>query len=118
LPPKSGKRLASLVPFALEDQVAARSTRCTSPVGTQEESGAVETAIVDREQLAATLASLAEQGLVPVAAYGAPQLTPVTPNTLTIVTDGAHDERAPPGWGRLLHGTHGRPTGSRITHAR
>jgi general secretion pathway protein L len=88
LPPKSGKRLASLVPFALEDQVAAEIDTLHFAIGTQADDGAVDTAIIDREQLAGYLAALGEYGLTPVAAYGAPQLTPVTPGTITIVTDG------------------------------
>lgn len=88
LPPKSGKRLPALVPFALEDQVAAEIDTLHFAIGTQDDDGTVDTAIIDRDQLTAYLGALAEHGLTPVAVYGAPQLTPVTPGTITIVTDG------------------------------
>jgi general secretion pathway protein L len=87
LPPKSAKRLATLVPYALEDQLAAEIETLHFAIGTQDDVGIVETAVVDRETLTERLAALAEHGLSPVAAYGSTQLTPVIPATTTLLVE-------------------------------
>ena len=87
LPPGSGKRLAALVPFALEDQVAAELETLHFAIGAQTADGAVETAIIDRDTLSAHLSTLAAHGLTPAAAYGTTQLTPVIPATTVILIE-------------------------------
>jgi general secretion pathway protein L len=89
LPPKSGKRSAALVPFALEDQLAAELETLHFAVGPQADDGSVDTALVDRDTLAAGLATLAAHGLAPTTAYGAAQLLPATPSTRVLLVEGA-----------------------------
>jgi general secretion pathway protein L len=88
LPPKSGKRSAALVPFALEDQLAAELETLHFAVGAQADDGTVETALVDRDTLSAGLAALAAHGLMPTSAYGAAQLLPATPATRVLLVEG------------------------------
>jgi general secretion pathway protein L len=88
LPPKSGKRLPTLVPFALEDQLAADVDALHFAIGPQADDGAVETAIIDREVLSAALTTLQSHGLKLTAAYGTIQVTPAIPATTVLLIDG------------------------------
>ena len=88
LPPKSGKRLATLVPFALEDQLAADFDTLHFATGRQAEDGTVETALIDRATLEVGLATLTAHALAPVAAYGALQVTPCIPATTVLLIEG------------------------------
>jgi len=88
LPPKSGKRIPTLVPFALEDQLAAELDTLHFATGSQAEDGAVDTAIIDREVLTRHRAALLGHGLKVVAAYGTIQVTPVIPSTTVLLVEG------------------------------
>ena len=88
LPPKSGKRVATLVPFALEDQLAAELDTLHFATGTQADDGSVDTAIIDREVLATHRATLERHGFTVAAAYGTIQVTRAIPATTVLLVEG------------------------------
>ncbi len=88
LPARGGARLAKLVPFALEEQLAADVESQHFALGKQGEDRRVPVAAIERGRLAGWLARLAQAGLSPAAVYPDSLLTPDNPAHVVVLIDG------------------------------
>ncbi|HEY4368556.1 MAG TPA: type II secretion system protein GspL [Steroidobacteraceae bacterium] len=88
LPPKSGAKLLQIIPFALEEQLAADVEDLHFAVGKRETRPGTPVAVVARELVDKWLAALATAGLQPEALYAETSVLPVTPNGITLLVDG------------------------------
>jgi general secretion pathway protein L len=88
LPPKSAAKLAQIVPFALEEQLASDVETLHFAIGKRDERPGTPVAIVARKRMDEWLEALNSAGLVPSAMYADTQAVPVTPNGVTLLLDG------------------------------
>lgn len=89
LPLKSGARLAQVVPFALEEHLAADVEDLHFAVGKREGRPGTPVAVVARARMEAWLASLADAGMQPDAIYAETSALPEMPNGVALLIDGA-----------------------------
>jgi len=88
LPPmKGGAKLAQVVPFALEDQLATDVDDLHFAVGKRSARPGTPVAVVAHEQIQTWLAELKAAGLYPVALISATSTLPITPDAITLVVD-------------------------------
>jgi general secretion pathway protein L len=89
LPPKSsGAKLLQIIPFALEEQLAADVEDLHFAVGKRETRPGTPVAVVARELIDKWLAALATAGLQAEAMYAETSVLPITPNGITLLVDG------------------------------
>jgi general secretion pathway protein L len=88
LPARGGARLAKLVPFALEEQLAADVETLHFALGRQGADRRVPVAAVERSRLAGWLERLAAAGLAPAALYPDTLVTPDNPAHVVVLLDG------------------------------
>jgi len=88
LPGRGAARLAKLVPFALEEQLAADVETLHFALGKQGEDQKVPVAALERARLAGWLERLREAGLAPAALYPDSLLTPDNPAHVVVLLDG------------------------------
>lgn len=89
LPLKSGAKLLQVVPFALEEQMAADVEDLHFALGRRDERPGTPVAVVSHEQMAAWQTMLQEAGLHAEAIYAETSALPVTANGVTLLIDGA-----------------------------
>jgi general secretion pathway protein L len=88
LPLKSGAKLAQIVPFALEEQLASDVELLHFAVGKRDVRPVTPVAVVAHARMSEWLAMLAEAGLQPDAVYAETSALPETPNAVTLLIDG------------------------------
>jgi len=88
LPARSGGRLAKLVPFALEEQIATDIDAMHFAIGRQRDDRRVPTAAVERARIAGWLGALEAEGLVPAAVYPDSLLAPDNPAHVVLLLEG------------------------------
>jgi general secretion pathway protein L len=89
LPVKSGTKLAQVVPFALEEHLAADVEDLHFAVGKRETRPGTPVTVVSHARMQAWQALLADAGLHADAIYPETAALPVTPNAITLLVDGA-----------------------------
>lgn len=89
LPLKSGARLLQVVPFALEEQMAADVEDLHFAVGRRDARPGTPVAVVSLAHMDAWLAALRATGLHADGIYAETSILPVTPNGVTLLVDGA-----------------------------
>lgn len=89
LPLKSGAKLAQVVPFALEEQMAANIEDLHFAIGRRDERPGTPVAIVSLAQMDAWLSALRDVGLHADSIYAETSVLPATPNGVTLLVDGA-----------------------------
>jgi general secretion pathway protein L len=89
LPVKSGAKLAQVVPFALEEHLAADVEDLHFAVGKRDGRPGTPVAVVARSRMEAWQALLANAGLQTDAIYPETAALPETPNAVTLLIDGA-----------------------------
>jgi general secretion pathway protein L len=89
LPVKSGAKLAQVVPFALEEHLAADVEDLHFAVGKRDTRPGTPVAVVARSRMEAWQALLANAGLHADAIYAETAALPETPNAITLLIDGA-----------------------------
>lgn len=89
LPVKSGVKLAQVVPFALEEHLAADVEDLHFAVGKRETRPGTPVAVVSHARMDAWQALLADAGLLADAIYPETAALPETPNAVTLLIDGA-----------------------------
>ena len=87
LPSRSGAKLARLVPFALEEALAADVETLHFAVGRQGSDRRVPVAALERDRLSAWLAELAAVGLAPGALYPDSLVVPANPAHVVVLID-------------------------------
>jgi general secretion pathway protein L len=85
--PLKGGKLAQVVPFALEEQLAADVDELHFAIGKRESGAGVPAAVVSHERMEGWLARLRAVGIEADAMYGDTALVPVTPNGVTLLVD-------------------------------
>ncbi len=88
LPARGGGKLAKLVPFALEEQLATEIEAMHFALGRQGADGRVAVAAVERERFAGWLAALESAGLAPAAIYPTSLVVPDNPAHVVVVLEG------------------------------
>lgn len=89
LPLKSGVKLAQVVPFALEEQLASDVEDLHFAIGKREATAtATPVAVVSRDNMDLWVGSLRGAGLQPEAIYAETAALPVTENGVTLMIDG------------------------------
>jgi len=88
LPPKSGAKLLQIVPFALEEQLAADVENLHFAVGKRETRPGTPVAVVSRAQMDGWISALSAAGLHAEAIYAETSALPITPNGITLLVDG------------------------------
>jgi general secretion pathway protein L len=89
LPLKSGSKLAQVVPFALEEHLAADVEDLHFAVGKRDARPGTPVAVVAHARMQAWQALLADAGLPVDAIYAETAALPETPNGITLLIDGA-----------------------------
>jgi general secretion pathway protein L len=89
LPVKSGAKLAQVVPFALEEHLAADVEHLHFAVGKRETRPGTPVAVVSHARMEAWQALLADAGLHADAIYPETAALPATPNAVTLLIEGA-----------------------------
>jgi general secretion pathway protein L len=89
LPLKSGAKLAQVVPFALEEQLAADVEDLHFAVGKREGRPGTPVTVVSRARMDEWRDSLNAAGIFPDAMYAETAALPITPNGVTLVIDDA-----------------------------
>jgi general secretion pathway protein L len=87
VPLKSGGKLAQVVPFALEEQLAHDVDDLHFAIGKRESRPGVPVAVASHEHMQAWLAQLRAAGIDPSAIYGESAMVPPTPNGVTLLID-------------------------------
>jgi general secretion pathway protein L len=90
LPARGGAKLAKLVPFALEEQIATDIDAMHFALGRQRADLRVPVAAVERERFAGWLAALEAAGLAPAAVYPDSLVVPDNPAHVVVVLEGDH----------------------------
>jgi general secretion pathway protein L len=88
LPARGGGKLAKLVPFALEEQLASEIEAMHFALGRQGADGRLPVAAVERTRLAGWLAALEAAGLAPAAVYPDSLTVPDNPGHVVVVLEG------------------------------
>jgi general secretion pathway protein L len=96
LPVKSGARLAQVVPFALEEQLASDVEDMHFAVGRRDSRPGTPVAAVALSAMDTWLAALKSAGIAPTAMYSESAAVPLTANGVTLVVEGVriHVQRA------------------------
>jgi general secretion pathway protein L len=96
LPVKSGARVAQVVPFALEEQLASDVEDMHFAVGRRDSRPGTPVAAVALSSMDTWLAALKSAGIVPSAMYSESAAVPLTPNGVTLCVEGVriHVRRA------------------------
>jgi general secretion pathway protein L len=101
VPTKSGAKLALMVPYALEEQLAADVETLHFAVAKRDESGGVLTAVVAHERMLEWQAMFATAGFKPDALYAETAAMPTVASGLGLLVDDSrvyvHRENAPAG---------------------
>lgn len=88
LPLKSGAKLLQVVPFALEEQMAADVEDLHFAVGRRDQRPGTPVAVVSLEQMDEWLSALRDAGLHADSIYAETSVLPTTPNGVTLLVDG------------------------------
>jgi general secretion pathway protein L len=88
LPLKSGAKLAQVVPFALEEQLATDVEDLHFALGKREGRPGTPVTVVSHERMQAWRSALSAAGLDPEALYAETAGIPETPNSVTLLIDG------------------------------
>ncbi len=88
LPVKSGARLAQVVPFALEEQIASDVEDMHFAVGRRDSRPGTPVAAVALAAMNTWLAALKAAGIGPAAMYSESAAVPLTPNGVTLFVEG------------------------------
>jgi general secretion pathway protein L len=88
LPKASQARLRQLLPYSLEDSLAAEIESLHFAAGARTESGALLVSVIAHERLAAWLRTLDAVGVRPTAVYSEADGIPDTPATLNLLVEG------------------------------
>jgi general secretion pathway protein L len=88
LPVRSGRRLAQVVPFALEEHLAGDVDAFHFAVGKLDAGSRAPVAAVEKQRIEGWLERLAEAGLVPEALYAETSCLPDNPGKIVVVIDG------------------------------
>jgi general secretion pathway protein L len=88
LPTRGGGKLAKLVPFALEEQLATEIEAMHFAIGRQGADRRVPVAAIERERFAGWLAVLEAAGLAPAAVYPDSLVVPDNPAHVVVVLEG------------------------------
>jgi general secretion pathway protein L len=88
LPVKSGARLAQVVPFALEEQIASDVEDMHFAVGRRDSRPGTPVAAVALAAMNTWLAALKAAGIAPAAMYSESAAVPLTPNGVTLFVEG------------------------------
>jgi general secretion pathway protein L len=89
VPLKSGSKLAQVVPFALEEQLAHDVDELHFAIGKRDARPGVPVAVASHERMETWLAQLRAAGIEPDALYGESAMLPLTPNGVTLLIDGS-----------------------------
>lgn len=89
LPLKSGAKLLQVVPFALEEQMAADVEDLHFAVGRRDDRPGTPVAVVSLAHMDAWMAALHDAGLHADGIYAETSVLPATPNGVTLLVDGA-----------------------------
>lgn len=89
VPLKSGGKLAQVIPFALEEQLASDVEAMHFAIGKRDGGAGVPVAVVASERIQTWLAQLHAAGIEPHAIYGESAMVPPTPNGVTLLIDGS-----------------------------
>lgn len=87
VPLKSGGKLAQVVPFALEEQLASDVDAMHFAIGKRDGRPGVPVAVASHERMGTWLAQLRAAGIEPDALYGESAMVPATPNGVTLLID-------------------------------
>lgn len=87
LPVKGGARLAQIVPFALEEQLAGDVEDMHFAVGKREDRPGTPVAALASEKMDAWLAALRAANIAPTAVYAETAVVPEAPNGLTLLIE-------------------------------
>ena len=90
VPLKSGGKLAQVVPFALEEQLASDVDALHFAIGKRDARPGVPVAVASHERMQTWVARLRGAGSEPDAIYGESAMVPATPNGVTLLIDGSH----------------------------
>jgi general secretion pathway protein L len=85
--PLKGGKLAQVIPFALEEQLATDVDELHFAIGKREPGAGVPVAVVAHDRMERWLAQLRAVGIEPEAMYGETALVPATPNGVTLLID-------------------------------
>ncbi len=89
VPLKGGGKLAQVVPFALEEQLAHDVDDLHFAIGKRDARAGVPVAVASHERMETWLSQLRVAGIEPDALYGESAMLPVTPNGVTLLIDGS-----------------------------
>lgn len=89
LPLKSGAKLAQVVPFALEEQLASDVEDLHFAVGKRDGKPGTPVTVVSHERMQTWRTMLAQAGVPVDAMYAETAALPVTPNAVTLLIDGS-----------------------------
>ena len=101
VPARNAQKLRQLVPFALEESLAADVESLHFAVGRPEADRRVPVAAVDRARLAEWLAALRAAGLAPAALHAETQAVPENPGHTVLLLEAERVLAREPGAGRL-----------------
>jgi general secretion pathway protein L len=87
VPLKSGGKLAQVVPFALEEQLAHDVDDLHFAIGKRDGRPGVPVAVASHERMQTWLSQLRAAGIEPSAIYGESAMVPATPNGVTLLID-------------------------------
>src|SRR5690606_1705358 len=85
--PVKGGKLAQVVPFALEEQLASDVDELHFAIGKRDGRAGVPVAAVAHERMESWLTLLRGAGIEPDAIYGESAMVPATPNGVTLLID-------------------------------
>jgi len=89
VPIKSGAKMAQVVPFALEEQLASDVDELHFAIGKRDSRLGIPVAVVAYQRMDAWVAMLRDAGVQPDAIYGESAFVPETPNGVTLLIDGS-----------------------------
>jgi general secretion pathway protein L len=89
VPFKSGGKLAQVIPFALEEQLASDVDALHFAIGKRDARPGVPVAVASRDRMDKWLQLLRGAGIEPDAIYGESAMLPATPNGVTLLIDGS-----------------------------
>jgi general secretion pathway protein L len=89
VPLKGGGKLAQVVPFALEEQLAHDVDDLHFAIGKRDARPGVPVAVASHERMETWLSQLHAAGINADAIYGESAMLPITPNGVTLLVDGS-----------------------------
>ena len=87
VPLKSGGKLAQVIPFALEEQLANDVDDLHFAIGKRDARAGIPVAVASHELIGSWLEQLRTAGITPDAIYGESAMVPPTPNGVTLLID-------------------------------